>query len=138
MNAEGIIKDINKYEFSHSANTEKSSLGSPIFLKNSNKVIGIHKKGDENRENFGDFIYPVIKIIEKDIRKKRCNGKYINGIYIYDDGQYYVGEYENNIPNGKGIKYNKNGIIIYEGNFIIGKFEGYGKYIREDGLKYIG
>jgi len=138
MNAKGIIKSINKNELSHSVRTEKFSLGSPIFLKTSNNVIGIHKKGIEKGENMGDFIYPVVKIIEEDIRKKRYNGKYINGRYIYDDGQYYVGEYKNNIPNGKGIKYNKNGIKLYEGDFINGKFEGYGKYIWEDGLKYIG
>ena len=138
MNSEGIIKSINKYELSHSVNTEKISLGSPIFLKKSDYVIGIHKKSLENKENMGDFIYPVIKIIEEDIRNKKYNGKYINGRYIYDDSQYYVGEYKNNIPNGKGVKYNKKGIIIYEGNFINGKFEGYGKYISEDGFKYIG
>ena len=60
----------------------------------------------------GDFIYPVIKIIKDDFRKKKYNGKYINGRYIYGDGQYYLGEYRNNIPNGKGIKYNKNGIKL--------------------------
>jgi len=138
MNAKGIIKSINKYELTHSVSTEKSSLGSPIFFKDSNNVIGIHKKGIKNGENMGVFIYPVIKIIEEDIRKKRYNGKYINGRYIYGDGQYYLGEYKNNIPNGKGIKYNKNGIKLYEGDFINGKFEGYGTYIRDDGLKYIG
>ena len=138
MDAKGIIKSINRYEFSHSVGTEKSSSGSPIFLKNNNKVIAIHKKGIENGESMGDFIYPVIKIIKEDFRKKKYNGKYINGRYIYGDGQYYLGEYRNNIPNGKGIKYNKNGIKLYEGDFINGKFEGYGKYIWEDGLNYIG
>jgi len=138
MNAEGKIKDIIKYQFSHSANTGKSSLGSPIFLKNSDKVIGVHKAGVGNMENFGDFIYPVINIIEEDIRKKRNNGKYINGKYIYDDGKYYIGDIKNNIPNGKGIKYLKNGNILYEGDFINGKFEGYGKFICESGAYYIG
>ena len=138
MKSEGIIENINKYEFSHSSNTVKGSSGSPIFLKNSNQVIGVHKTHVGNMENFGDFIYPVINIIEEDIRKKTNNGKYINGKYIYDDGKYYIGEFKNYLPDGKGIKYNKNGIILYEGNFINGKFEGYGKYIREDGIKYIG
>ena len=137
-NAEGKIKDIFNYELCHLANTKEGSSGSPIFLKNSNKVIGIHKAGIENRENFGDFIYPVINIIKEDIRKKSNNGKYINGKYIYDDGKYYIGEYKNNIPNGKGIKYYKNGNILYEGNFINGKFEGNGKYIYENGDYYIG
>ena len=135
---EGIIKDINKYEFSYSAETKRGSSGSPIFLEKNNKVIGIHKADIKNEENFCDFIYPVINIIIDDIRKRIYNGKYINGKYIYDDGKYYIGEFKNNKPNGKGIKYNKNGNILYDGDFINGKFEGNGKYVREDGLSYIG
>ena len=129
---------INKFELSYSVNTKKDSSGSPIFLKNSNKVIGIHKAGVGNKENIGDFIYPIINIIKEDIRKIRNNCKYINGKYIYDDGKYFIGEYINNIPNGKGIKYYKNGNILYEGNFINGKFEGNGKVIFDNGLYYIG
>ena len=123
MKAEGIIENISKYEFSHSSNTVKGSSGSPIFLKKNNKIIGIHKTGVRNMKNFGDFIYPVINIIEEDIRKKRNNGKYVNGKYIYDDGNYYIGEFKNYLPDGKSIKYNKNGNILYEDNFINGKFE---------------
>ena len=103
-----IIK-INEYEFTHLANTEYGSSGSPIFLKDSTDVIGIHKQGNiKKTENYGDFIYPVINIIKEDIQKKRNNGKYINGKYIWDDGKYYKGEYNNNLPNGKGIKYYQN------------------------------
>ena len=110
--AEGIIKYISKYELSYSANTNKGSSGSPIFLKNNINVIGIHKAGVGTIENIGDFIYPVINLIKEDIRKIRNNGKYINGKYIYGDCKYYIGEYKNNIPNGKGIKYYKNGNIL--------------------------
>ena len=134
MNARGIIKDINKYEVIHLANTEKGSSGSPIFLENSIKVIGIHKEGDKDKtENYGYFIYPAINIIKDDIREKRNNGKYINGKYFYEDDKYYIGEFKNNIPNGKGIKYYLIGNILYEGDFINGKFEGNGKYIYDDG-----
>ena len=119
-NALGIIKNISIYEITHLANTIKGSSGSPIFLKNSNKVIGIHKEGAPfKNENYGDFIYPVINIIKEDIRQKRINGKYINNKYIYDDDKYYIGEIKNNLPNGKGIKYYKNGNILYDGNFIM-------------------
>ena len=138
-NALGIIKNISIYEITHLANTIKGSSGSPIFLKNSNKVIGIHKEGAPFiKENYGDFIYPVINIIKEDISKKRINGKYINDKYIYDDGKYYIGEIKNNLPNGKGIKYYKNGNILYNGDFINGKFEGNGKFIYESGNYYIG
>ena len=138
-NAEGKIIEINEYTFTHLATTMPGSSGSPIFLENSINVIGIHRGSDENKtENYGCFIYPVIEIIKNDINKKRNNGKYINGKYIWEDGKYYIGEYKNNIPNGKGIKYYKNGNILYEGEFINGKFEGNGKYIYDDGKYYIG
>jgi len=51
-----------EYEFTHNASTEKGSSGSPIFLKGSSKVIGIHKGsiGTElKKENYGEFIYPI-------------------------------------------------------------------------------
>ena len=64
MNAKGIIKEINKYEFTHLANTEQGSSGSPIFLENRINIIGIHKQGNiKKTENYGDFIYPAINII---------------------------------------------------------------------------
>ena len=139
INARGKIKDISKYEFTYLANTEKGSSGSPIFLENSIKVIGIHKEGNiYNTENYGNFIYPAINIIENEIKKKRNSGKYINWKYIWEEGKYYIGEIKNNLPNGKGIKYYSNGNILYEGDFINGKFEGNGKLIWEDNDFYIG
>ena len=52
----GEIKEINENEFTHLANTLYGSSGSPIILKNSDKVIGIHKGGNEERkENYGDL-----------------------------------------------------------------------------------
>ena len=137
--AKGIIKDKILSEFSHSANTKKCLSGSPIFLKNSNKVIGIYKEGTVFKKiNYCNFIYPIINIIKEDIRKKRNNGKYLNGRYIYDDDKYYIGEFKDNIPNGKGIKYYKYGNILYDGNFNNGIFEGNGKYIWENGEYYVG
>ena len=110
--AKGRIKEINNYEFTHLASTLKGSSGSPIFLENSIDVIGIHKEGSTIKlENYGDFIYPAINIIKEDIRKKRDKGKYIDGKYIWEDNKYYIGEFKNNIPNGKGIKYYSNGNI---------------------------
>ena len=139
VNARGEIKEINEYEFTHLVSTEQGSSGSPIFLENSIDVIGIHKESNKNKsENYADFIYPAINIIRKDIREKRNKGKYENGKYIWEDGKYYMGEFKKNIPYGKGIKYYKNGNILYEGEFINGKFEGNGKYIYDDGEYYIG
>ena len=114
--AEGIIKQINEYEFTHSIQTKDDILGYPIICESTLSVIGINKK-----ENSGNFIYPIIKIIEEDIRNRRNNGKYEKGKYIWEDGKYYIGEFKNKLPNGKGIKYYSNGNILFEGNFLNGK-----------------
>jgi len=46
-NARGTLKNIDNYEFSHLVNTKEGSSGSPIFLENYNKVIGIHTGASE-------------------------------------------------------------------------------------------
>jgi V8-like Glu-specific endopeptidase len=75
-NSRGVIKEIDRYQFSHLANTEKGSSGSPVFLKDSIKVIGIHKTGSkEVKENYGNFIYPVINKI-KDFYEQQKKKKY--------------------------------------------------------------
>ena len=138
VNTSGKIIKINKNEFTHLANTDSCSLGSPIFIKNTTNIIGIHKGSNEDKtENYGDLINPIINIIKEDI-KKNNNGKYLDGKYIWEDGKYYIGEFKNDIPNGKGVKYHSNGDILYEGNFINGKFEGNGKYYYDNGYYFIG
>ena len=112
--AKGKIKGINcennKYEFSYSASTEEGSSGGPICLKNKESVIGIHKGGDERKkENYGDFIGPIINIINE---LKR---------------------------NGKGIEYYKSGEIKYEGKFVDDEYDGDdGCFHYESGDIYIG
>jgi len=49
-----------KYEFAHTASTDKGSSGSPIFLEGTETVLGIHKGGvGILQENLGDFIWPI-------------------------------------------------------------------------------
>ena len=134
------IEIINNLKFKFSCYMEKnSSSGSPIFLKDSEDVLGIHKIENLNRiDNYGYFIYPIIEKIEGEMRKRRNHGKYENGKYTWDDGKYYEGELKNNMPHGKGKKYYRNGKILYEGDFINGKFDGKGKYIYDDGEYYEG
>ena len=136
----GKISYINHYEFMYSSNNTDSILpGSPIFLDNFDNPIGINKLYPKNHTgNCANFISPVIHIIKQDINQKRNNGKYLNGKYIWNDGKYYIGQFKNNLPNGKGTKYNFNGKILYEGNFTNGKFEGDGKYFFENGDFFIG
>ena len=137
--ARGTIEEINNYEFTHLVSTDQGSSGSPILFEKTFRVIGIHKSCNKDKtENYADLINPVLKIIKNDIIKKRNNGKYENGKYIWDDGKYYLGQFKNNLPHGKGIKYYLNGNILYEGDFINGKFEGYGKYFYDNGDYFIG
>ena len=77
-----------------------------------------------------------------DYLKKYYSNKYNQykfkgiGKIFFDNGNYYIGRIEDNLPQGKGILYDKNGSIVYIGNYT--KKEGFGKYIFEDGSYYIG
>ena len=112
----GIIKSYSEYEFSHNANTDEGSSGSPIFLKGRTKVLGIHKSGikmNNIKENFGDFIWPIFiyfknytdnKIKNKEIK---INNK-IENKDINNNNNYNESNINNNINNLNTIN------IIYE------------------------
>ena len=62
--SKGTISFVNAYEFTHLATTDFGSSGSPIFLKGTKKVIGIHSSGvpdTTNPRNFGNFIGPIYR-----------------------------------------------------------------------------
>ena len=70
--ARGIINNIKNYELIHSTTTEPGSSGSPLFLKDSIKVIGIHKQSNKTRpENYADLISPIYNILQKDYNLKK-------------------------------------------------------------------
>ena len=72
----GKIKEIKKYEFVYLSCSERCSSGSPIFLENDIKVLGIHKAYNiEDFQLYGEFIYPVINLVKNDIKRKRNNNK---------------------------------------------------------------
>ena len=151
----GELTNIKKYEIIHNASTLPGSSGSPIFLENTTKVIGIHKSGNQTtNKNYGDFIYPIVKDDKKYIKKKlyyllgfgkiKYDGEFFNdkfegnGKYYYENDEYYIGQFKNGLKNGKGVEYYPNGKIKYEGKFLDDKFEGKGKYIYKSGESYIG
>ena len=150
--SKGIINSINNYEFSHLASTQQGSSGSPIFILNTTKVIGINKQSKKDKsENYGNFIGPIIESLKKNLKydKKQYDkdiyyGEFKNGKregygkYIWENGEYYIGQWLNDKKHGKGILYNTNRNIKYDGDFVNDKFEGYGKYIYENGNYYIG
>jgi len=60
--SKGQILEIDNNEITHNAHTKHGSSGSPIFLENTTKVIGIHKQGSNiSKENYGDLIFPLLK-----------------------------------------------------------------------------
>ncbi len=112
----GKIKKINGFEFSYSASTDYGSSGSPIFLKNTAKVIGIHKKRDPIMPlNIGNFIGPAYRYL-KDLPKY----KYKSDKQIFDNF-YMVDNISNNFQTIKKTIFNqekKTNIFIKMENII--------------------
>ena len=136
--SEGNIINIDEYELIYNASTKSGSSGSPILLKNTTKVIGMHKQGSIRKtENYGTLINSIIQLLESEneiIKDKLIN----NQKKIYENGNYYIGQILNDKEYGQGKVCDKNGNIIYDGDFVNGKKEGNGKFIFEDGTYYIG
>ena len=104
--SEGKIKEINNYEIIYDASTQSGSSGSPILIKDTTEIIGIHKQGNNFKiENYGTLIYSFIQIL---------NYKKL----IYKNGEYYFGEMLNGLRHGKGKEYDDNGKLRFEGEYI--------------------
>ena len=56
--------------------------------------------------------------------------------YFYDNGNYYIGQRKHGLNEGKGILYNENGKIIYDGYWVHDLKEGYWRYNYENGEYY--
>ena len=112
---------------------------SPIFLKNSKKVIGIYKAGNSCfQENYGTLIsYLIQSLSNKNLNKISLNITE-NKIYklVYPNGEIYIWKILNGLRLGKGIHYYKSGKIKIDGNFVNDKLEGEGAYYYEDGEFY--
>ena len=82
--SEGKIKDVNNYEITYDASTQTGSSGSPILLKDTTEIIGIHKQGSNyKKENYGTLIYSFIQILNY---KK----KYLKMVNIILDNGYMI------------------------------------------------
>ena len=78
----GLLTSLDKYEIRHKCSTENGSSGSPILNLETNKVIGIHKKGSNNFDfNIGTYLkYPLIDFIQNNINKIKVNQNIIQNI----------------------------------------------------------
>ena len=138
--SEGKIKNIKDGMLVYDASTNFGSSGSPIFLKDTTEVIGIHKKGNESKQrNSGISIFSIIQALESKKEDNNLKDKITNNfVEFYENGDYYVGQSLKGIKHGKGKIYYSDGNIKYEGEFVNGKKEGRGKLIFVNGEYYIG
>ena len=103
-----------------------------IFLEDGNTYIGTMDKG--LYEGFGSLSSLDNKYLYTGEWKeglKHGKGQLITGKIKYS------GKFENDTFNGKGILCDEKG-NVYEGDFINGKFDGYGHYKMSNGDNYIG
>ena len=143
--------------FFHNADTKGGSSGSPIVLYGDEKVLAIHKAGNEQKKkNAGIFIKKVVEFfknfkkngISKDYYENgslkyegefsddEYNGK---GKFYYPNGDYYIGQFEKGKKHGFGIDYYKNGKKKYEGKFEEDEYKDQqGAFYFENGEMYIG
>ena len=118
--AYGEIKKIYKTRnyFAHKASTKEGSAGSPIFLKDSIQVIGIHKGGVSD-ENYGEFIGPIFNYFQNFTVKKEPWNKYIMYKNEIKDNTNIIknnkkeGNININIPNNIPINQLNQMTIIY-------------------------
>ena len=131
------INKSNKYKFQHTASTEKGSSGSPIFLKNSTSVIGIHKgsaKCKKNKQiniiNIGFFISPIYNYFRELNKGKMKLNKNISNNNGYNGRENKYNDYRNNNYRRSGNNYENeegnrrlNNPNKYEGNYYKKDFE---------------
>ena len=58
--------------------------------------------------------------------------------YTFPNGDYYIGPFINNLPNGQGKTFTKNGKVRYQGNFVNGCLQGKGKLYFDNDEYYEG
>ena len=135
--AGGTIERINLdiYEFDHTVDTDHGSSGSPVFLNENFKIIGIHKKkirGSVNKK--GTFIF---KLIEKIINQSKITPNLmkinkVNEIFCND-----INEIENNVLILKYKLDLNNQILIFSNNFFKNNKNIFIKYSNEKEYKLI-
>ena len=101
-------------------------------IKNSNNNIINEIKNINNENSINNKFKNIIEIYYKIIRNKKEKR--------YENGDKYIGEFINELKDGKGILYyninNEKKRYKYEGEFKNDKFEGKGIYYFNNGNKY--
>ena len=119
------------YQGTLNKNNKKEGYGT-YTTKNGVKYKAIWK--DDKIIDYGIFI-------DKDgnyIKGTISNGEINKGELLFKNKFKYIGDFNNNIPNNKGIIYNFSEKYIYEGDFVDGIMEGNGIIKYPDGTWYEG
>ena len=125
------LKEHNENLF-YLSNYIKSDKKLTIYLEDGNTYLGTLKNG----------IFDGNGILSSDDNKYLYNGEWKDGVK-HGKGQLitekikYSGKFENDQFSGRGILCDDKG-NIYEGDFLNGKFEGYGHDKMSNGDNYIG
>ena len=143
-----VIKRINNYININIINNDKfiddiNLIGADFSLNKDieyNDILLIYQIISEDYINY--FHYKNIENILNYLRdnyNSEDNNKYNGyGKIIYENGEYYIGEFKDGLKYGKGILYYKNGKIMFLGDFIDDKFEGAGYFSYQIYDYYIG
>lgn len=62
--------------------------------------------------------------------------KHGEGEYEWEDGKKYIGEFRNNVINGRGVLRDENGQVLYEGEYRNGMKDGPGVMHTKEGTYY--
>ena len=133
---ENQLTSLNQYEFIYSKDVS-GIPGSPIFLEGK-LLLGINKKKGKKENKFsGNTLIPIIdslkvnlefekSIIGKDSYQGFSKNRKFEGYgkYIYENGNYYIGQWKNDLRHGKGTMFNSSGNIEQNGNWNNDKFVG--------------
>ena len=58
---------------------------------------------------------------------------YGKGVYYFENGVRYIGDFENNYFHGDGVKIRPDGTKIYEGSWYEDEYHGYGSRYDKSG-----
>ena len=118
------IETIIPYNFkiTYSSNKNEIIPGSPIFLENNSKVIGIQTSILNMNEKYGNFIEPIINSLKNNYEEKNYRNKKYERVFK-NKKKEGNGEYKNDFIDGNEILSNNDYIITNRGNFINDMFD---------------
>ena len=110
------------FKFTYSSNKNEIIPGSPIFLENNSKVIGIQTSILNMNEKYGNFIEPIINSLKNNYEEKNYRNKKYERVFK-NKKKEGNGEYKNDFIDGNEILSNNDYIITNRGNFINDMFD---------------